>query len=207
MAVQEIYNAVVEFNKAKVADLVQTEIDSGTDISTILNDGLVAPLDEVGKRFSEGELFVPEMLRAAHAVKAGLEVLRPLMEKSGTELNGTVVIGTVKGDLHDIGKNLVSMMLEGGGYKVIDLGVDVEIDRFIAAIEENSADIVGLSALLTTTMPAMQETVATIREKGLTVKTLIGGAPITQGFADEIEADGYSEDAAKAVEVIKALLK
>jgi 5-methyltetrahydrofolate--homocysteine methyltransferase len=207
MAVREIYNAVVEFNKAKVADLVQTEIDSGTDISTILNEGLVAPLDEVGKRFSEGELFVPEMLRAAHAVKAGLEVLRPLMEKSGAELKGTVVIGTVKGDLHDIGKNLVCMMLEGGGYKVIDLGVDVEIDCFIAAIEEYSADVVGLSALLTTTMPAMQETINTIRGKGLAAKTIIGGAPITQAFADEIRADGYGEDAAKSVEVVKALLK
>lgn len=206
MAIQEIFNAVIEFNRNKVTELVAVELEKGTDISTILNKGLIAPLDDVGKRFSAGELFVPEMLRAAHAVKAGLSLLRPLMEKSETGLKGTIVIGTVKGDLHDIGKNLVTMMLEGGGFKVIDLGVDVAIEKFVEAAWENSADIVGMSALLTTTMPTMENTVAAIHEKGLPVKTIVGGAPITQAFAEEIGAGGYSEDAAMAVQLARTLL-
>ena len=201
MAMEEIYQEVIKFNRDRVAELVQSQIDQGAAISTILNEGLIAPLDEVGRRFSQGELFVPEMLRTAHAVKAGLEVLRPLMEGEDTAYKGCVVVGTVKGDLHDIGKNLVVMMLEGGGFRVIDLGVDVEIDRFIAAAKENQADIIGISALLTTTMPVMQQTVAAIRESGLDAKTIVGGAPVSQAFADEIGADGYSEDAAKASEI------
>lgn len=149
MAIQEIFNAVIEFKKDNVIELVKTEIDIGTEISIILNDGLIAPLDEVGKQFSDGKLFVPEMLRAAHAMKAGLEVLRPFIEDADTEPKGTIVIGTVKGDLHDIGKNLVMMMIEGVGFKVIDLGVDVASDKFISAAEDDSADIVAMSALLT----------------------------------------------------------
>jgi 5-methyltetrahydrofolate--homocysteine methyltransferase len=206
MSIQEIFNAVSEYDKIRVTELVKAEIDKNTDISAILNDGLIAPLDDVGRQFSEGELFVPEMLRAAHAVKAGMAVLRPLMERSGTQPLGTVVIGTVKGDLHDIGKNLVTMMLEGGGFKVVDLGVDVGIEKFITAVEENGAQIVGMSALLTTTMPNMKDTVAAVRDRGLAVKTIIGGAPVNQKFADEIGADGYSEDAAKAVELSRTLL-
>ena len=171
MSIQEIFNAVSEYDKIRVTEVVKAEIDNGTPISTILNNGLIAPLDEVGRKFSEGEFFVPEMLRAAHAVKAGLEILRPLMEKYDTQPMGTVVIGTVKGDLHDIGKNLLTMMLEGGGFKVIDLGVDVEIEKFITAVEENDAQIVGMSALLTTTMPNMKDSVAAVRDRGLAVKS------------------------------------
>jgi 5-methyltetrahydrofolate--homocysteine methyltransferase len=206
MAIQDIYIALIEYRKEKVADLVRDEIDKGTEISTILNKGLIAPLDEVGKKFSEGELFVPEMLRAAQAMKAGLEVLRPRLAETESRPKGTVVIGTVKGDQHDIGKNLVVMMLEGAGFQVIDLGVDVETGRFISAALENKAEIVALSALLTTTMLAMETTAAAIKEKGLAVKTIVGGAPVTEAFAQKIGADGYSEDAPGAVELVRRLL-
>ncbi len=203
MSIQEVFNAVTEFNKDNVIELVKAEIDSGTEISIILNDGLIAPLDAVGKQFSDGKLFVPEMLRAAHAMKAGLEVLRPFLEDAETEPKGTIVIGTVKGDLHDIGKNLVMMMIEGGGFKVIDLGVDVVSDKFIAAAEDNSADIVAMSALLTTSMPAMEATVAAIKDNGLQVKIIVGGAPVNREFADRIGADGYSDDAPGAVSIAR----
>jgi 5-methyltetrahydrofolate--homocysteine methyltransferase len=206
MAIQDIYIAVIEYRKEKVADLVRDEIGKGTEISTILNKGLIAPLDEVGKKFSEGEFFVPEMLRAAQAMKAGLEVLRPLLAETESRPKGTVVIGTVKGDQHDIGKNLVVMMLEGAGFRVIDLGVDVETDRFISAARENKAEIVALSALLTTTMLAMKTTVAAIKEKGSAVKTIVGGAPVTEAFAQKIGADGYSKDAPGAVILVRRLL-
>lgn len=206
MAIQEIYNAVIGYNKDKAAQFVKTEIDSGTDLSMILNEGLIAPLDEVGKRFSEGEIFVPEMLMAALAMKTGLEVLRPFLRAGESKPKGTIVIGTVKGDQHDIGKNLVVMMLEGAGFEVIDLGVDVSTVKFIAAAQQNGADVVALSALLTTTMPSMEATVATIKEKGLAVKTMVGGAPVTEAFAAKIGADGYSEDAPGAVELARRFL-
>ena len=162
MGTIEIYQAIMMYNRPKTAELVQTEIEQGTDISMILNEGLIAPLDEVGKRFSEGELFVPEMIAAANAMKGGLELLRPLLARAGVETRGTIVIGTVKGDLHDIGKNIVIMMLEGAGFKVIDLGVDVDAEKFVATVKKYKADIAAMSALLTTTMPAMETTVALI---------------------------------------------
>jgi 5-methyltetrahydrofolate--homocysteine methyltransferase len=206
MAIEDIYAAVMEFDLKGIADRVQAALDSGTDVKAILNEGLIAPLDEVGRRFSLGELFMPEMLRAANTMKKGLELLRPHLENADALTRGTVVMGTVKGDLHDIGKNLVGMMLEGGGFKVVDLGVDVGAERFIAAVEENGAQVVGLSALLTTTMPAMKSIIAAIREKGLAVKIMVGGAPVTQGFAEEIGADGYSDDAPSAVNLVRSLV-
>ncbi len=206
MAIQEIYNAVIEYNKDKAAQFVKAEIDSGTDILTILTEGLIAPLDVVGKRFSAGELFVPEMLRAALAMKTGLEVLRPLLRAVESKPKGTIVIGTVKGDQHDIGKNLVVMMLEGACFEVIDLGVDVSTEKFIAAAQQNGANVVALSALLTTTMPAMEAAVFAIKENGLALKTMVGGAPVTEAFANKIGADGYSEDAPGAVELVRKLL-
>jgi len=206
VTIQEIYDAVIAFDKSKVAQLVQNEIDGGTDTKKILNEGLIAPLDEVGQKFSTGELFMPEMLRAANAMKAGLELLQPLLGKSDAAEKGAVIIGTVKGDLHDIGKNLVGMMLEGGGFKVIDLGVDVPAEKFIAAAEENKAGVVGLSALLTTTMPAMEATIRDIKEKGLVLKTMVGGAPVNQAFADAIGADGYAKDAPGAVGLVRTFL-
>jgi 5-methyltetrahydrofolate--homocysteine methyltransferase len=206
MTIQDIYIAVIEYRNERVVDLVRAEIDKGTEISMILNEGLIAPLDEVGKKFTEGELFVPEMLRAAQAMKAGLEVLRPLLAKTESKPKGTVVIGTVKGDQHDIGKNLVVMMLEGAGFRVIDLGVDVEKDRFISAAQENKAEIIALSALLTTTMPAMESSIIDIKRKGLSVKTIVGGAPVSEAFAQKVGADGYSEDAPGAVILVRKLL-
>jgi 5-methyltetrahydrofolate--homocysteine methyltransferase len=206
MAIEDIYTAVLKFELKTIEEKVQAEIDMGTDVQAILNEGLIAPLDEVGRRFSQGDLFMPEMLRAANTMKKGLEVLRPHLENADTLMRGTVVLGTVKGDLHDIGKNLVGMMLEGGGFKVVDLGVDVGAERFIAATQEHGAQVVGMSALLTTTMPAMQSIIAAIREKGLAVKIMVGGAPVTRSFAGEIGADGYSDDAPSAVELVRSFL-
>jgi len=207
MAIEDIFEAVLTFNKAAAAEGVKAELEAGTDISIILDQGLIGALDVVGKKFSEGEMFVPEMLQAARAMKAGLEVLKPYLSSESIASKGTVIIGTVKGDLHDIGKNLVAMMMEGAGFNVVDLGVDVDADKFVKAASEHNADVLGLSALLTTTMPAMENTVAAIKEAGLTVRTIIGGAPVTETFADQIGADGYSDDAPGAVELARKLMK
>jgi 5-methyltetrahydrofolate--homocysteine methyltransferase len=206
MAIQDIFQAVMTFDEASVKKNVQAELDANTDIDAILNEGLIGAMDEVGKKFSEGELFVPEMLMAAQAMKGGLEILKPLLAEGTTEAKGTVVIGTVKGDLHDIGKNLVAMMMEGAGFNVVDLGVDVEAAKFVEAAQANKAKVVALSALLTTTMPAMQATINAIKEAGITVKTIVGGAPVTQAFADQIQADGYADDAPGAVELARKLI-
>lgn len=206
MAIPDIYNAIISYKKAKVAELVQAEIAAGADVNKILLDGLIAPLDEIGEKFTSGELFVPEMLAAAHSMKEGLRILRPLLIQAGTSRIGTVVIGTVKGDLHDIGKNIVAIMLEGAGFEVIDLGVDVESDKFVSVALENGAQIVALSALLTTTMPAMQSTAALLKEKCPDAKIIVGGAPITEDFAHQIGADGFSIDAPGAVQVARKLL-
>lgn len=206
MAVKDIFDAVIAFDQGGVTSKVESELSAGTPIDEILNQGLIGAMDEVGRRFSEGDLFVPEMLMAAQAMKAGLELLKPHLAEGASQSRGTVVIGTVKGDLHDIGKNLVSMMMEGGGFNVVDLGVDVDTDRFIQAAKDNKANVVALSALLTTTMPAMEATVSAIKEAGLAVKTIIGGAPVTQTFADQIGADGYSDDAPGAVELARKLV-
>jgi 5-methyltetrahydrofolate--homocysteine methyltransferase len=206
MAIEDIFEAVLTFNKAAAAEGVKAELAAGTDISIILDQGLIGALDVVGKKFSEGEMFVPEMLQAARAMKAGLEVLKPYLSSESIASKGTVIIGTVKGDLHDIGKNLVAMMMEGAGFNVVDLGVDVDADKFVKAASEHNADVLGLSALLTTTMPAMENTVTAIKEAGLAVRTIIGGAPVTETFADQIGADGYSDDAPGAVELARKLM-
>lgn len=206
MAIQDIFNAVLSFDENKVRSLTKESIDAGNNIEEILNNGLIKAMDEVGKKFSDGLFFVPEMLMAAQAMKGGLEVLKPHLATDSSQDKGTIVIGTTKGDLHDIGKNLLSMMLEGAGFKVIDLGVDVDKDKFIQAAKDNQANIVAISALLTTTMPSMGEAVTAIKEAGLPVKTIIGGAPVTQEFADKIGADGYSDDAPSAVKLARELL-
>lgn len=205
MSVQDIYDAVVEFDLDKVVTLVKAEIANGTDVSEILSNGLIGAMDEVGQRYSEGEFFVPEMLMAAKAMKAGLEVLKPLIAQGESEKKGVIVIGTVKGDLHDIGKNLVSMMMEGAGFEVYDLGVDVDTDKFLATAKEKNADVICMSALLTTTMPSMEVTIKTIREQGLSFKTMVGGAPVSEDFAKKIGADGWSTDAPGAVETARKL--
>ena len=206
MAIQDIFNAVLAFDEVGVKTKTESEVDAGTNIQSILNDGLIAAMDEVGEKFSAGELFVPEMLMAAQAMKGGLEILKPLLVSGQSSSKGTVVIGTVKGDLHDIGKNLVSMMMEGAGFEVVDMGVDVDTDAFVKAAGEKGADVIALSALLTTTMPAMEQTVRAVKEAGIKVKTIIGGAPVTQAFADQIGADGYSSDAPGAVRLVKQLV-
>jgi 5-methyltetrahydrofolate--homocysteine methyltransferase len=206
MSVKDIFNAVIDFDADLVMDLVDREIKAGTPVEEILNQGLIAPMDEVGEKFSQGDLFVPEMLMAAKSMQGGLEKIKPLLAAGGAKGRGTVVIGTVKGDLHDIGKNLVAMMLEGGGFTVVDLGVDVDADTFARSVEEHKADAVALSALLTTTMPAMAAITKTIKERYQGVSVIIGGAPVTRNFADEIGAHGYAEDAPGAVELLRKLV-
>lgn len=205
MAVKDIAEAVLAFSEPGVVDLVKAEIAAETGVDEILNEGLIGAMDIVGKKFSDGELFVPEMLMAARAMKAGLEVLKPHLSGEAAVSRGTVVIGTVKGDLHDIGKNLVAMMMEGGGFNVVDLGVDVDAEKFVKAAVEHNAGVIALSALLTTTMPAMETTIAAIKEAGIAAKTIIGGAPVTEAFAGQIGADGYSEDGPGAVELARKL--
>jgi len=208
MEAKTIIDAVLGFDQEKTAQLVQTCLDQGTDALAVLDQALIIAMDEVGRRFSVGVFFVPEMLMAAEAVRAGLEVLRPHLASSDIKAKGTVIIGTVKGDIHDIGKNLVSMMLECAGFNVIDLGVDVSKDKFLAAAKKYQAQIVALSALLSTTMAEMEAVVADVRSRGGgSLKILVGGAPVTASFADEIGADGYSPDAAGAVAIARSLIE
>lgn len=207
MGIKEICAAVLKFQPDAVVATVKEELAGGTDISVILNDGLIAALDEVGRRFSSGDLFLPEMLMAARAMQGGVDVLRPHMVGEQLADKGKVLIGTVKGDQHDIGKNLVAMMLEGAGFTVIDLGVDVAADKFVEAARKNGSGLVAMSALLTTTMPEMETTVQALKQAELQLKIMLGGAPVTRGFSQRIGADGYGEDAAKAVEVARELLQ
>ena len=202
-----IYDAILEGNMEGVVRSIQAPLDAGLAPGEILNTALIPAMDKVGQLFEEGEYFVPEMLVAARAMKAGLEILKPLLVDSGVVPVGKVVIGTVKGDLHDIGKNLVAMMLEGAGFEIVDLGTDVTPDQFVAAIQQGT-DVVGLSALLTTTMPAMENTIQAIKESGLRnqVKIIIGGAPVTADYARQIEADGYAADASQAATLARELI-
>ena len=204
----EMNISVIEGNPDKVKELVRQALDQGVEVKTILSDGLIAAMDVVGRRFESRELFIPEMLMAGEAMTRGLEVLRPLFKESGIKPQGIVVIGTVQGDNHSIGKSLVSMMMEGAGFKMIDLGVDVSPEQFVKSVKEEDAQLVGMSALLTTTMPSMKATIETLKEAGLLdkVKTLIGGAPVTQEYADKIGADGYAPDAITAVNKAREFL-
>ncbi|MEG2642577.1 MAG: corrinoid protein, partial [Eubacterium sp.] len=185
MNVENIYDLVMEFEDEEIVEAVQDALAEGVDPQSILNDGLVAAMDEVGVLFSKGDLFVPEMLMAATAMKAGLEELKPVLG-AGVAGKGTIVIGTVEKDLHDIGKNLVAMMMESSGFTVIDLGIDVPKEKFIEAAKENKADMICLSALLTTTMANMRDTVEAIKADGIAAKVMVGGAPVTEEFATEI---------------------
>jgi 5-methyltetrahydrofolate--homocysteine methyltransferase len=206
MAIQDIYQAVLAFDGDLVANLVKKELSHRTDVSAILRQGLIAALDEVGERFGRGDMFLPEMLAAAQAMKGGLEVIRPLLTGVDAQSAGTMVIGTVQGDLHDIGKDLVAMMVEGAGFQVVNLGVDVHTEAFLRTIDEKDPDILALSALLTTTMPAMRETVTLMKKRNIRAKIIVGGAPVTQSFADQIGADGYADDAPGAVALVRKLL-
>lgn len=205
--IQEIREAVIEGQAKVVVPKVEQALAEGIPSRTILDDGLISAMAEVGQLFEDGEYFVPEMLIAARAMSSALQVLKPHLVDQGVEPIGKVAIGTVKGDLHDIGKSLVAMMLEGAGFEIVDLGVDVPPERFIEAVN-GGARVVAMSALLTTTMPNMKETVKAFEQAGLRDKVVImvGGAPVTQAYADEIGADGYSPDASSAVRKAKALL-
>jgi len=204
---QTLFTAVLEGNANVARETTREALKAGTEPINLVQGCMVPAMAEVGRRFEANEYFVPELLLSARAMKAALELIRPLLLASGVKAAGRVAIGTVKGDLHDIGKNLVAAMLEGGGFEVIDLGVNVEPERFVACVRENNVDIVALSALLTTTMPAMKSTLDALKAAGVRgrVKVLIGGAPISQRYADEIGADGYSETAASAVALVNRI--
>ena len=191
-----------------VKELVRAAVDEGVDVEKILNEGLIAGMDVVGVRFKNNEFYVPEVLIAARAMHAGMGVIQPLLAKAGVKPIGNIAIGTVKGDLHDIGKNLVSMMFKGAGFQVNDLGIDISPERFVEAVEKEGAQLVGMSALLTTTMPSMKTVIEALEKAGLRnkVKMIIGGAPVTQSYADEIGADGYAPDASTGVDKAKELL-
>lgn len=203
-----LMDAVMTGNAAMVSTLVQKYLDDGNEATQILNQGLIAAMDVVGERMENEDMFIPEVLMAAQTMGKGVEILKPFLKENETAAAGRVVIGTVKGDLHDIGKNLVSMMIESGGLEVHNLGVDISPEDFVKSIQANNANIVCLSALLTTTMPMMKKTIDAIAESGLRdqVKVMIGGAPVTQAFADEIGADGFAADAGAAVKMAKAFV-
>jgi 5-methyltetrahydrofolate--homocysteine methyltransferase len=201
----QISTVVIEGNLDDIVDLTEDALDEGLDAQEILNKGLMPGMDYVGAEFRAGNMFVPEVLRSARAMQSSMDILKPLLAESGAKMVGKVLLGTVKGDLHDIGKNLVGMMCEGAGFEVKDLGRDVAPETFVQAIKEFEPDIVGMSALLTTTMRAMEHTIKALEEAGLRdkVKVMIGGAPVTQSFADQIGADGYASNAASAAEMAR----
>ena len=198
--------AIIKGDQKTAVEITKAAIDEGVDPGTILADGLIAGMNVVGTRFKANEVYIPEVLISARAMKMSMEHLEPKLAEAGVEPLGKALIGTVQGDLHDIGKNLVIMMLKGAGFDVIDAGVDVTADTFVEKVKESGAQIVGMSALLTTTMPSMEKSVAALKEAGVSTKVMIGGAPVTQGYADKIGADGYAADAASAVDVAKTLI-
>ncbi len=199
-------DAVIKGDQKTAVDITRQAIDEGTDPGTILSEGLIAGMNYIGVRFKANEVYIPEVLIAARAMKSAMEILEPKLVEAGVEPMGKALIGTVQGDLHDIGKNLVVMMLKGAGFDVTDAGVDISPEDFVTKVKNSKAQVVGLSALLTTTMPAMEKTIKTIRDAGIQAKIMVGGAPVTQGYADKIGADGYAPDAASAVDLAKSLL-
>jgi corrinoid protein of di/trimethylamine methyltransferase len=200
-----IKDAVIGGKHGEIKGLVQQALDAGLDPGAIVNDALIAAMDVVGKDFGDGKIFVPEMLVSAVTMKAGLEVVKPRLSGGQGQSRGTIIMATVKGDLHDIGKNLVTMMLEGAGFKVMDLGVDLSVDKLIDQVKALKPDILGLSALLTTTMPEMQKVIGELKAQGLRdkVKVMVGGAPVDRTFAEKIGADGYGSNATEAVELAR----
>jgi len=203
----DIQEALLKGDKGEVERLVDSALASGLAAARILYEGLIPGMDRLGVLFKNGEVFIPEVLVAARAMNAGLAKLEPFLVKEGVKPKGKVLIGTVKGDLHDIGKNLVAMMLRGAGYQIIDLGIDVSAEKFVAAARESNPDVIGMSALLTTTMVQMRGIIASLRSSGLTMPIIIGGAPVTREFANDIGAEGYAPDAASAVEEVGKLLR
>ena len=205
---QDLADSIIKGDNVRSKDIAQKLVDEGVSAVEILNDGLMPGMDVVGKKFKANEFYIPEVLIAARAMHAAMDVIKPLLSESGTDTKGKIIIGTVQGDLHDIGKNLVGMMLEGGGYTVIDLGVDIPAERFMDEIKKNSVKLIGISALLTTTMTGIKTVIDTLKADKETagVKVMVGGAPLTQEFADSIGAAGYAPDASSAVDLANGLL-
>jgi 5-methyltetrahydrofolate--homocysteine methyltransferase len=204
----KLYDAILNGDEKLALELTRKALDEAVDPTTLITQWMIPAMDEVGRRFEAQEYYIPEMLLAGRAMKAALELLRPLLAASGAQPTGRIILGTVKGDLHDIGKNLVGSMLEGAGFEVLDLGIDVPPEKFIEAVKNNKADILALSALLTITMPEMKRTIDALRHAGVRqqVKVIVGGAPVTHEYAIEIGADGYGENASSAVSVARSLL-
>jgi 5-methyltetrahydrofolate--homocysteine methyltransferase len=207
--IQKINDAIIDGQPTVVQSLMTQALNNGINPSIILDQGMIAAMDEVGRRFEEGEFYVPEMLISARAMQAGLALLKPYLQKTDAKAAGKVVIGTVKGDLHDIGKNLVALMLEGAGFEIIDLGTDVSPEKFLEAVKIHEPDIVALSALLTTTMVNMKTTIEAFKQAGIRerVKVVVGGAPVTDTFAQQIGADGQAPDASQAVRLARSMVK
>lgn len=199
-------DAVIKGDQNSAVEITKTALAESMSAESVLNDGLIAGMDVVGVRFKNNEVYIPEVLISARAMKMAMEILEPELVKAGVEPVGKFVVGTVQGDLHDIGKNLVAMMFKGAGFEVIDLGVDVSAEKFVEQVKAKDAHLIGMSALLTTTMPSMEQTLKAIKDAGLAVKVMVGGAPVTQGYADKIGADGYAPDAASAVDLAKKLI-
>jgi len=199
-------DAVINGDQNTALEITKAALEEGTAAKDVLDNGLIAGMDIVGARFKKNEIYIPEVLIAARAMKMAMKILEPELVKAGVEPVGKMLIGTVQGDLHDIGKNLVAMMLKGAGFEVIDLGVDVGPEKFIEQVKAANAQVIGMSALLTTTMPGMEKTIKALKDAGIAVKVMIGGAPVTQDYADRIGADGYAPDAASAVDLAKSLV-
>ncbi len=199
-------DAIIRGDQNAAAEITKAAIAGSSPAKSILDEGLIAGMDVIGARFKKNEVYIPEVLIAARAMKTAMEILEPELVKAGVEPIGKFLIGTVQGDLHDIGKNLVAMMLKGAGFEVIDIGVDVGPEKFVEQVKAKGVQLVGMSALLTTTMPGMEKTIKALKEAGVSAKIMIGGAPVTQGYADKIGADGYSPDAASAVDLAKKLV-
>jgi 5-methyltetrahydrofolate--homocysteine methyltransferase len=204
---EALAGAIIECNAAKAGELTQKLVDEGVKPFDIINQGLISGMNVVGDRFKKGDMYVPEVMMAAKAMHAGMSIVKPLLLEGESSTSGKVIVGTVAGDLHDIGKNLVGMMMESGGMEVVDLGTDVSPEQFATAVREHKPQVIGLSALLTTTMLAMKDTIEVLKEEGLrdSVKVIVGGAPVTQDFADEIGADGWAPDAASAKDLAQKL--
>ena len=199
-------DAVIKGDQSAAVEITKAALEEGKSAKSVLNDGLIAGMDVIGGRFKKNEVYIPEVLIAARAMKMAMEFLEPELVKAGVKPIGKCLIGTVQGDLHDIGKNLVAMMLKGAGFEVVDLGVDVNPDKFVEEVKAQGVQVVGMSALLTTTMPGMEKAIKAIKDAGVSAKIMIGGAPVTQGYADKIGADGYAADAASAVDIAKSLV-
>jgi len=199
-------DAIIKGDQNTAVEITSAALDEGTPAKSVLDEGLIAGMDIIGARFKKNEVYIPEVLIAARAMKMAMEVLEPELVKAGVEPVGKLLIGTVAGDLHDIGKNLVAMMLKGAGFEVLDLGVDVSPEKFVEQAKATGAQLIGMSSLLTTTMPGMEKITKALKQAGISAKIMVGGAPVTQGYADKIGADGYAADAASAVDLAKTLV-